>query len=167
LADGGGDADFEGPVGGLGVECGIGGGDDGVEDEELAGAIDVALDDVAAERAAGGGGELEVEECAGCKRAEGGLVEGFLGEVGVEESGVNVERGEAYARDAEGIAFAEATGEAGGFDGDAADAAAVEEADESPGLLDDAGEHSLILVDSGQGTVGSGQWTGNREGVKK
>ena len=88
LADGGGDADFEGPVGGLGVECGIGGGDDGVEDEELAGAIDVALDDVAAERAAGGGGELEVEECAGCKRAEGGLVEGFLGEVGVEEAEV-------------------------------------------------------------------------------
>jgi len=93
-------ADFEGPVGGLGVEGWVSGGDDGVEGEELAAAIDVALNDVAAEWAAGSCGELEIEEGALGERAEGGLVEGFLGEVGVEEGGVDVERGEADAGDA-------------------------------------------------------------------
>jgi hypothetical protein len=74
---------------------------------------------------------------------------------------VNVEGGEADAGDAEGVTLAKATGEDGGFDGDAADAAAVGEADEGSGLLDDAGEHGYSLqrseirdrktVDSGQG----------------
>jgi hypothetical protein len=125
LADVFGDADFEGPVGGLLVEVGL-------VDWEITGsravscrsAVDVALDDVAAEGAAGGGGQFEIDLGAGGERAEGGAVEGFLGQVGVEERGVDVERGEANAGDAERIAFAETAGEAGSFDRDAADAAA-------------------------------------------
>jgi hypothetical protein len=108
----------------------------------------VALDDVAAERAAGSGGQFEIKEGAGGKRAKGCLVKGLLGEVGVEESGMDVERGQAYTGDAEGIAFAETGGEPWGFDGDAANASAVSEADEGSGLLDDPGEHFPILVDS-------------------
>ncbi len=98
-------------------------GDDGVEGGHDAAAVDVALDDVAAEGAAGGGGQFEIDFCAGGERAEGGVVEGFLGEVGVEVGWVDVERGEADAGDAERVAFAEAVGDAGGFDGDTADAA--------------------------------------------
>ena len=78
---------------------------------------------MAAERAAGGGGEFEIDLGAGGERAEGGFVEGLLGEVGVEERRVDVERGEADAGDGERVAFAEAVGEAGGFDGETADAA--------------------------------------------
>jgi hypothetical protein len=114
----------------------------------------VALDDVAAERAAGSGGQFEIKEGAGGKRAKGCLVKGLLGQVGVEESGMDVERGEAHAGDAERIAFAETAGEAGSFDRDAADAAAIGEADEGSSLLDDAGEHFSILREQG---------TGNRE----
>ena len=122
-------------------------GDDGVEGGHDAAAVDVALDNVAAEGAAGGGGQFEVDLGAGGERAERGLVEGLLGEVGVEEGRVDVERGEADAGDAERVAFAQAGGEAGGFDGEAADAASVLEADDGAGLLDDAGEHGFILVD--------------------
>jgi len=99
----------------------------------------------------------------------------------VEESGVDVECGEADAGDAEGVAFAETGGEAGGGDGDAVDAAVLVEADEGSGLFDDAGEHLLILRDWGteglrdggtreqsignreQGTGNREQGTGNRE----
>ena len=90
----------------------------GLKRGEGSAAVDVALNDVAAEGAAGGGGEFEVDLGAGSEGAEGGFVEGLLGEVGVEELGVNVESGEADAGDAEGVAFAETAGEAGGFDGD-------------------------------------------------
>jgi hypothetical protein len=108
-------------------------------------------------------GKLEIDAGAGSERAERGAVEGFLGEVGVEVGGVGIERGEADAGDAERIAFAEAGGDAGSFDGDAANAAAIGEADEGSGLLDDAGEHGLILGTEGpreQGTEKTG--TGNK-----
>ena len=85
-----GDADFEGPVGGLAVEvrtCRI---DDRIKRAEFPAAIDVALDDVSAEGTAGGGGQFEVDFGSGGEGAEGGLVEGFLGEVGVEEVGIDV-----------------------------------------------------------------------------
>ena len=118
-------------------------GDDGVERGHHAGAVDVALHDVAAERAAGGGGQFEVDACAGSERAERSAVERFLREIGVEVGGVGVERGEADAGDAERVAFAQARGDAGSFDGDAANAATIGEADEGSGLLDDAGEHGF------------------------
>ena len=99
---------------------------------------------------AGGGGQFEIDACAGGERAEGGFVEGFLGEVGVEERWVYVEGGEADAGDGERVAFAETGGEAGGFDGETADAACVLEADDGAGLLDDAGEHGFILRERGR-----------------
>jgi hypothetical protein len=52
-------------------------------------------------------------------------------------------------------------GEAGGFNGEAADTACVLEADDGAGLLDDAGEHGFILRE--QGTGNREQGTGNRE----
>ena len=120
-------------------------GDDGIESGHDAGAVDMALDDVAAERTAGGGGQLEVYFRAGLECAERSAVEGFLGEVGVEVGRVDIERCKADAGDGERVAFAEAVGDAGRFYGDAADAAAIGEADEGAGLLDDAGEHESIL----------------------
>src|SRR5208283_2455557 len=59
------DADLEGPVGGPAVEVWAGLRDDRLERGHCARAVDVALDDVAAERAAGGGGQLEVDLGAG------------------------------------------------------------------------------------------------------
>jgi len=140
-----GDMDFEGPVGAVLVESRTGWIDYRIEGAQDPAAIYVALDDVAAEGTAGGGGQFEVDFCAGGQRAEGGFVEGFLRKVGVEVRVIDIERGEADAGDAERIAFAEAVGEAGGFNGDAADAAGFFEADEGAGLLDDAGEHGYIL----------------------
>ena len=84
LAEVFGDADFEGPVGGFAVEVRAGSRDDRVERGQYAGAVDVALHDVAAERAAGGGGQFEIDVCAGGERAERSAVERFLGEIGVE-----------------------------------------------------------------------------------
>jgi len=60
----------------------------------------VALDDVTAERTAGGGGQFEIDFGAGRQRAEGGLVEGFLREIGVKERRMHVQRGQADAGDA-------------------------------------------------------------------
>jgi hypothetical protein len=113
----------------------------------LAGTVDVALNNVTAKGAAGGGGEFEIEESAGSECAEGGFVEGLLGEVGVEEGGVDIKGSEANAGDAEGVAFVEMGSEARGFNGDTTDSAAVGDADEDSCLLDDAGEHFLILRD--------------------
>ncbi len=80
---------------------------------EFAGAVNMPLNDVAAERAAGGGGQFEVDFCAGLQRAERCPVQGFLGEVGMKVIRVDIERGEADAGDGERIAFAQAAGDAG------------------------------------------------------
>ena len=108
-----GDADFQGPVSGFAIEIGARGWDQGFEGTEFPGTVDVALDDVAAERAAGGGRQFEIHLCAGLERAERSAVERFLGEVGMEIRRVDIERGEADTGDGEGIAFAEAVCDAG------------------------------------------------------
>ena len=145
LANDFGDANLEGPVGGLAVEVGAGLGDDGVERGHHARAVDVALHDVAAERAARCGGQFQIDTRAGCKRAERGAIQRFLREVGVEIRGVGIERGEANAGHAERVAFAQARRDAGRFNRDAANAAAIGEADEISCLLDDAGEHESMI----------------------
>ena len=67
---------------------GLGGcGCDGCQGEEGCGAVDVALDDVASEGGAGGGGEFEVEDGVGTKVGEGGSGDGLGGEVGGEAWG--------------------------------------------------------------------------------
>ena len=92
----------------------------GLQGEEGGDAIDVTLDDVAAEGRAGGSGEFEVDGAAGPKAAEGGAVEGLLGEVGGEVGGGEIERGEADAGDGDGVAETEAGGETfGSVDKDA------------------------------------------------
>ena len=164
LADVGGDADLESPIRGVAIEVGAGFGDDGIEGGKDAGSVDVALNDVTAERTAGGGGEFEVHFAAGFECTEGRAVEGLVGEVGVEVRWLDIEGSEADAGDGEGVAFAESASYAGGFDGDAANAAAVSKGDESAGLLDDAGEHASILVVSDQSS--GDQWPVNRNGVR-
>jgi hypothetical protein len=116
---------------------------------------------VSAERTAGGGGEFKIHLCAGLERAEGGAVEGFLSEICVEECRIDIEGSEANAGDGEGVALAKAAGKAGGIDRDATDAAAVGERDEGAGLLDDAGEHLLILGNKGTREQGNGK-AGNK-----
>ena len=66
----------------------------------------------------------------------------------VEVGRVNVQGRQAHARNRQRIALAQARGNAGSFDRDAANAAAVFQADQGPGLLDDAGEHGSILRDT-------------------
>ena len=127
------------------LNAGLAGEMTGSREASTPAAVHVALNNVSAEGTAGGGGQFEVDLGAGSEGAKRGLVERFLGEVGVEEGRVHVERGEADAGDAERIAFAQPAGQAGSFDGDAADAATVFQADERAGLFDDAGEHGLIL----------------------
>jgi hypothetical protein len=144
-ADAGGDADLESPIRGVAIEIGAGLGDDGIEGGEDAGCIDVTLNDVAAEGTAGGRREFEVHFGAGFECTEGRAVECLPGEVGVEVGWFDIEGSEADAGDSEGVAFAESASYAGGFDGDAANAAAVSKGDEGAGLLDNAGEHASIL----------------------
>ena len=92
-ANAGRDADFEGPVGCVAVEIRAGLGDDGIEGGEGTAVIDVALDDVSAERASGCGGQFQIDFGAGGERAERCAVESFLGQVGVEPGWVDVESG--------------------------------------------------------------------------
>ncbi len=105
----------------------------------------MALNDVAAEWTAGGGGQLKIDACAGSERPERSAVEGFLCKVGVEVGGIGIEGGETDAGDSERVTFAQPRGDAESFDCDAANATAIGEADERSGLLDDACEHGLIL----------------------
>ena len=81
----------------------------------------------------------------GCKRAERGAVQRLLGQIGVEVGGVQVERRQADAGDAERVAFAQLRGDARRLHGDAANAAAALQADQGSSLLDDAGKHVVIL----------------------
>ncbi len=69
----------EAPVGGVEVA-----GVDGLEGEQGGGAVDVALDDVAAERRACGCGEFEVDDGAGLEAGERGAGDGLGGEIGGE-----------------------------------------------------------------------------------
>ena len=54
------------------------------------------------------------------------------------------------------LAGAQAVGNAGRFDCDASDAAAIDEAYEGAGLLDDAGEHGYSVGNEGTGNKGTG-----------
>src|ERR1700679_1560400 len=76
----------------------------------------------------------------------------------MEVDGVEIESGETDAGDSERVAFAKARGDAGRFNRDAANAAAICEADEGSGLLDDAGEHGFILSGASGVSGVSGVW---------
>ena len=122
-------------------KLGLVSGDHGVERGHDATSVHMALDDVAAERTAGRRGQFQIDTRAGLERSQRGAVERFPREIGVEVSGVGVQRRQANAGDAQGIAFAEVRGNSRGLDGDAPHAASINQADQRAGLLDDAGEH--------------------------
>ena len=100
---------------------------------------------MAAERGAGGGGELEVDGGAVGEVGEGGAGEGLGGEVGGEARGegvgLDVERGEADAVDGDAVACAQFGGERGCGDGDAGVAVGAGEGEQRPRGLNQSGEH--------------------------
>ena len=91
----------------------------GFECEEFAGAIDVALDHVAAEATAGGEGPFEVEAGAGAEVAEVGPGERFGGEVGGEGAGQEIDGGEADAVDGDAGSGESVREDGGGADAEA------------------------------------------------
>ena len=72
---------------------------EGVERQEFAGAIDVALDDVAAEAAAGGKGALQIDARTGAQVAQIAAPEGLRGEIGGEGIGPQIDGGKTDAVD--------------------------------------------------------------------
>jgi len=154
-----GNANLERPVGGFAIEVRAGLRDNWIKSDESARPIDVALNDMSAEGTARSCGEFEVHLCTGLEEAERGAVEGFLRQIGMEKCRIEIKCSEADAGDAQRIAFAKSAGDSWSFNGDAADPSAVGKGYESAGLLNDAGEHGLILGNEGtrgQGTVQQG-----------
>ena len=119
----------------------------GSSETRRGGAVDVALDDVAAERGAGGSGQLEVDRGALAEVGEGGAGQRLGGEIGGEARregvGLDVERGEADAVDGDAVARVELGGERGRGDGDAGVAFAAGEGEQGAGGLDQSGEHRV------------------------
>jgi len=123
---------------------------DRFEAKELAAAVDVTLDNMAAERGAGCGGEFEIHDGAGLETAERGAVQGFFGEIGVEKRRLGVEGdgregGETGSAHGHAVADAKAVGEGRSGDGNARGAGARLEANDGPGGFDDPGEHVFRL----------------------
>ena len=138
--EGVGKGETQAPVGRLGR-----GGVDGVEGDEGACAIDVSLHDVSAERRAGGGGQLEVDDGSGLEAGERGAGDGLGGEIGGEARregvGLDGKRGETDAADGDAVAGGEPGGQCGRGDGDARRARSGRDGQDGPGGFDDAGEH--------------------------
>ena len=137
--EGVGEADAETPVSFGCVGC------DGVEGEEGGGAVDMALNDVASEGRAGGGGEFEVQDGVGAEVGECGAGDGLGGEVGGEARregvGFDAERSKADAVDCDAVAGVEARGERGCSDGDTGCAFGGGDGEEGAGGFDESGEH--------------------------
>lgn len=110
----------------------------------------MALNDMASEGRAGGGGELEVDDRAGLKVGKSSTGDGFGGEVGGETRwecvGLNTEGGEADAADCDAVAGDQARCEGGRGDGDARGPCGWREAEDGSRGFDEAGEHKTILA---------------------
>ena len=78
---------------------------DFVECDELAGAIDVPLDDVSAEASIGAHGEFEVDQRARFDSGERRAIPGFLGQIGAEGFRRDFDSGEADAADRDAVAL--------------------------------------------------------------
>ena len=135
-----GDGEAKAVVGGVAVEG------DGIECDEGRGGVDVTLDDVSAERRAGGGGELEIDDGVGPEARERGACDGLCGEIGGEARrkgvGFYVERGEADSADGDRVTRIEAADERGRCgDGDAGDAGVWGDVKNGSRGFDQAGEH--------------------------
>ena len=155
LAEVVGELEGESPVG-----SGGGFGRDGVQREQGGGAVDVALDDVAAERRACGSGELQVDDGAGAEMGKRGAGDGLGGEVGGEGSGGDVEGGEADSVDGDAIAEGEACGERWRVDGDAGRSGGGRGGEDGSGGFDEASEHSYRVLVARYLVPGVGCWPG-------
>ena len=140
-------------------------GRDGVERKKDDGAVDVALDDVAAEWRTGGGGELEVDDGVRVQVHEGGTGDGFGGEVGGEAwwegVGFNAKGSEADAVYGDAVAGVEAEGERGCGDSDARCAFGGGDGEEGAGGFDETSEHDyrvMLPLAGCQFSVGQGLW---------
>ena len=120
----------------------------GLQREERADAIDVALYDVAAERRAGRSGKFEVDDVAGLELGELGAFDRLLGEIGGELGMGEVKRGETDARDGDRIPGAQTRREVRGGDGEAGrphGVAGGDDGDDDSRGCDQAGEHASSL----------------------
>ena len=119
----------------------------GFAGEQFADAIDVAADEVAAERGGKGQRVFEVDRVAGLQRAEGGQAQGFVRDVGAEVVGAERNGGEADAADGDAVAEgAAAEVKGGGGDGEGAVVAVVGAALQGAGGFYDACEHGFSGV---------------------
>ena len=113
--------------------------------DDLADTVDVALDDVAAEPLVDGDGAFEVDPVAGGHAAERGLVERLLHQVGGPAAVAELGDGQAAAVDGDRVAQARALEHGGRGDGEPDGVALVGDLGDGAELLDDAGEHQLLL----------------------
>lgn len=109
--------------------------------EDFAGAVDVALHDVAAEAVADGGGPLEVDAGADGEGAEAGALEGLRHDIGGELVAFVVDDGEAYAVDGDGVAVFRALGDHGAAQAEATGVVEGLDGGDLAQLFDDSGEH--------------------------
>ena len=112
-----------------------------VEGDDLGEAVDVALDEVAAEGLAGEERGFKVDRVAGLEAAEGGEAEGLGDDVEYEPVVARIDSGEADARDADGVALPHLRVEAVVIDDKALAGIGKIHGDGAAAGLDDAGEH--------------------------
>ncbi len=104
-------------------------------------AVHVALDEVAAEAAADGGGAFEVDAGAGGEGAEAGAGEGLGHDVGGEGVTVVVDHGQADAVDGDGVAVPGALGDDRAAQPEAGGVTELLDGGDFPEFFDDSGEH--------------------------
>ncbi len=120
--------------------------------QDLAGAVDVALDDVPAEPLLRGDRALEVDPGAGPERPERGLVERLAHHVGGEDLAVVAHDREAAAVDGDRVAVARVGDDQRPAHAQAYGVALVLDGLDGAELLDDPGEHGQSLP-SASGSV--------------
>ena len=120
---------------------------------EPAGAVDMALDDVASERRSGGRGKLEVDDGIGTQVSQSGAGDGLGGQVRGEARwkrvGLNAEGGQTDAIDRDAVARVQARGKCGRGDGDARRARGGGNAEQRAGGFDEAGKHKYRVSRTG------------------
>ena len=109
--------------------------------QHRAGAVDMALDDVAAEARADGRGAFEVDRGADGEGAEAGTVQGLRHDVGGELVALVLDDGEADAVHGDGVAVLRAVGHDGAAEPEARGVAEILDGGDLAQLFDDSGEH--------------------------
>src|SRR4051794_25445502 len=110
-------------------------------------AVDVALDQVAAQPGGQGRGSFEVDRVVRAQDRERRTVERLLHDVGGEPAAVDLDHGQTDAVDGDRVAVPGVRGD--GLAADGQPGTVVAPADDAAKLLDDAGEHAGCLLRAG------------------